>query len=244
MAEHFAQAYGLKVSAMTVYRWVSHFGKVAAEWMDQQGARVGERWHVDETVVSVDGDKRYIWNVMDSETRFLLATHVSKNRSLANTRAPFVKAKRATGSRPREIRSDGMLSYPRAIKKEFGRSRVSDDGPRDPKSRFGHSVWSPHRVVPSIRAPESNNLVERLHGSEKDRIRPMRGFDTMDGTAALMEGFRTHYNLVRTHLSLGRTPGEAAGLGELTGFRWRAIIDLALASRNVTPGGDGASRAD
>jgi putative transposase len=227
IAEHFLQAYALKVSPMTVYRWVTHFGRLTAEWMDRQGATVGQKWNVDETVVSVDGDKRWVWNVMDAETRFLLATHVSKNRSMANTRAPFEKAKRATDVRPTEVRSDGMPAYPEAIKREFGRYRRPGDDPK----RYGagcRSMWTPHRVVPSIRAPDSNNLVERLNGSEKDRIRPMRGFDTMTGTSDLMEGYRAHYNLVRTHLALGRTPGEVAGLGEIAGFRWRTIIDLAL----------------
>ena len=233
VADHFGQVYGLRISAMTVYRWVTHFGTLAAEWMDRQGAKTGERWNIDETVVSVDGDKRWVWNVLDAETRFLLATHVSVNRSLANTRAPLAKAKAVACSPPKEIRSDGMSSYPEAVKKEFSRRRLPSDPPRDPK-RAHNAYWSPHRVVPSIRARESNNLVERLHGSEKDRIRPMRGFDTLDGTAALMEGYRAHYNLVRTHLALRTTPGLAAGLPDLGSFRWRTLIDLAV-RRNVTP---------
>ncbi len=36
---------------MTVYRWIVRYSKLAAEWMDAQGAKVGERWHVDETTV-------------------------------------------------------------------------------------------------------------------------------------------------------------------------------------------------
>ena len=237
VSAHFRQAYNLPVSPMTVYRWVTHFGKIAAEWMDAQKVAVGERWHIDETVVSVDGDKRFVWNVLDADTRYLLATHVSQNRNLTNTRAPLRKAKAAAKAcAPREIFSDGMTTYPNAIHKEFGRRHQPGDGA--PAAKQGNSRnwawWTPHKVVQSIRAPESNNLVERLHGSEKDRIRPMRGFDTMDGTAALMEGFRVHYNLARDHISLGTTPGVAAGLPEIAGFRWRAILDLALANRSDT----------
>lgn len=242
VADHFGQVYGLKLSPMTVYRWVTHFGKLAAEWMDRQGARTGERWNIDETVVSVDGDKKWVWNVLDAETRFLLATHVSSTRSLAHTRAPLKKAKKVADTLPTEIRSDGMITYPEAIKREFSRRRRPSDPPRDLKQ--AHSAyWSPHRIVPSIRAPESNNLIERLHGSEKDRIRPMRGFDTMDGTAALMEGYRVHYNLVRTHLSLGTTPGQAAGLPDFSGFRWRAILDLAV-RQNVTAEAEESATTD
>jgi transposase-like protein len=242
VADHFSQVYGLRLSPMTVYRWVTHFGKLAAEWMDKQGAQTGERWHIDETVVSVDGDKRWVWNVLDAETRFLLATHVSANRSIANTRAPIHKAKQVASKEPEEILTDGMTAYPEAIRKEFGRYRRPGDTLANWKIG-SHMHYSPHRVVPSIRAPESNNLVERLHGSEKDRIRPMRGFDTMDGTAALMEGYRAHYNLVRRHIALGTTPGLAAGLPDLGGFRWRTLIDLAV-RRNDTPGSGVPESAD
>jgi len=37
--DHFSQVHNLKVNHVTVYRWVARFGKIAAEWMDRQGAR-------------------------------------------------------------------------------------------------------------------------------------------------------------------------------------------------------------
>ena len=242
VADHFAQAYGLKVSRMTVYRWVVRYSQEASRWLKMQEVKVGEKWNVDETVVSVDGDKRFVWNVMDAETRFLLATHVSENRSMTNTRMPLKLAKLQARATPTEIRSDGMSSYPAAILKEYGRRRREGDAPRDWKDAR-KAIFTPHRVVPSIRAAESNNLVERLHGSEKDRIRPMRGFDTMQGTSALMEGYRVHYDLVRTHLALGTTPGVAAGMPEIAGFKWAEILRMAT-NRIVTPSAREGSSTD
>jgi transposase-like protein len=232
IASHFEQAYGLRLSPMTVYRWIVHYGRLASEWLDAQKAKVGDKWHVDETMVSVDGEKRWVWNVMDSETRFLLATAVSKARSVRETRVPLHKAKEAAKALPREVLTDGMPAYPEAVKRELGRLGVRGEERLTRKIHTG-KLYSPHRRVPSIRAPDSNNLVERLHGSEKDRIRPMRGFDTMRGTAALMDGYRVHYNLVRDHITLGTTPGMAAGLPEIGGFRWRFILDMAT-RRKVT----------
>ncbi|MGI0055736.1 MAG: IS6 family transposase [Thermoplasmata archaeon] len=214
VSEHFAQAYGLKISHVAIYRWIVHYSKVAAQWLDAQGAKVGDKWSVDERVINVDGEHRYLWNVMDQETRFLLATAVSEARSFSETRVPFEKAKAATEVRPTEIRSDGMNAYPWAVKVEFGEGI--------------------HRRVPSIRAKDSNNRIERMHGSQKDRTKTMRAYDNDRGAEALSEGWRVHYDMVKTHLALGTTPGVAAGLPELGGFRWRAILDLA-ASRNVTP---------
>ena len=155
--------------------------------------------------------------VLDSESRFLLATHVSANRSLQNTRIPIKKAKRATLNRPLEVFTDGMIAYPSAVVKELGKRGV----------KGCRGFWSPHIRVPSIRAKESNNLIERLHGSEKERVKVMRGFDQDYGCANIMEGFRVHYNLIRDHQTLGVTPGEVAGLPKIEGFRWFEVLKKA-----------------
>lgn len=228
VAEHFAQAYNFPVSDTTVYRWVTHYSALAARWMDRQGAKVGETWHVDERVVNVNGEHRYLWNVMDSETRFLLASEISKGRGVSEARAAFRKAKRATEKRPMEIRSDGLSTYPEAIKREFQRRRLPSDPVRNAKQAHS-SYFTPHVVVPSIRAPESNNILERLNGTSKDRTKVMRAYDNDDGAAALSEGWRVHYNAVRNHLALGTTPALMAHIPDLGTFRWRTLIDRATA---------------
>jgi putative transposase len=230
VAEHFAQAYNLPVSDTTVYRWITHYSALAAKWMEGQGAKVGEKWHVDERVVNVNGENHYLWNVMDSETRFLLASTISKGRGIPEARAAFRRAKKATEVRPRELRSDGYPGYPEAIHREFGRVRRPTDPPRDWKISQKRD-WTPHKVVPSIRAPESNNILERLNGTSKDRTKTMRAYDNDGGAEALSMGWQVHYNMVRRHLALGKTPAEAAGIPSLDGFKWRAILDMATASR-------------
>ncbi len=229
--EHLEQVEGLRVSHMAVYRWIVHYSKLAAQWMDAQGARTSDRWHIDETVVNVNGRNDYLWNVLDHETRFLLAIHVSHDRSLTNTRIPIRKAKAATPDRPKDVLCDGMNSYPVAIGKELGRRATPMDDPN--QVRGGR--FNPHKRVPSIRAKESNNRIERFHGTEKERFKVMRAFDGEPGTQTLAEGLRVHYNLVREHQALGMPPGEAAGIPLGDGFRWKKIIEEASKPRGVTP---------
>lgn len=231
--DHIRDVYGLKISHVAIYRWIVHYGKLAAEWMDRQGARTSDRWHIDETVININGTNTYLWNVLDGESRFLLATHISKNRSLANTRAPIHKAKAVTTDRPVDVLTDGMQAYPVAVGKELGRKAT----PLDDSSHVRGGRFNPHKRVPSIRARESNNKIERFHGTEKERTKVMRAFDNEAGSSALMEGFRVHYNLVRDHEALGMTPGEAAGIPIGPGFRWRKVIEEATKAvpRNVTP---------
>lgn len=237
--EYLEQVERLKVSHMTVYRWVAGYSALAAKWMDAQGPRTSDRWHVDETVVNVNGSNEYLWNVLDHETRFLLATHLSHDRSVANTRTPLRKAKAVTKDLPRDVLTDGMNAYPVAVGKELGRRATPFDDPKLVRMNW----FNPHRRVPSIRAAESNNRIERLHGTEKQRFKVMRAFDGMRGASVLAEGHRVHYNLVREHQALGMTPGEAAGIPIGDTFRWKRIIEEAARSRNGTAE-EGPSRAE
>ncbi len=116
-----------------------------------------------------------------------------------------------------------MNSYPVAVGKELGRKATPFD---DPKLVHG-GRFNPHRRVPSIRARESNNKIERFHGTEKERTKVMRAFDNLSGASGIAEGFRVHYNLVREHQALGMTPGEAAGIPLGPHFRWKAILEAA-----------------
>lgn len=214
VSEHFQQVYNLNISHMTVYRWIADYSRLASEWMDRQNTPTSQRWHIDETVLDVNGEHLFLWNVLDSESRYLLATHVSKSRSLQDARRPIQKAKKATTDRPTEVLTDKLPTYRKAISKELGRYGV--------RGTQGH--WNPHKKVPSIKAKNSNNRIERFHGTEKERTKVMRGFDNQNGCANLMEGFRVHYNLVKSHQALGCTPSEATGKTNLNGFKWLDII--------------------
>ena len=143
---------------------------------------------------------------------------------------PIHKAKAVTPDRPDDVLTDGMNSYPVAVGKELGRKATPMDNPK--LVRGGR--FNPHHRVPSIRARESNNKIERFHGTEKERIKVMRAFDNLSGASGIAEGFRVHYNLVREHQALGMTPGEAAGIPLGPQFRWKAILNAV--TRNETPG--------
>jgi len=77
-----------------------------------------------------------------------------------------------------------------------------------------------------IRARETNNLVERLHCTLKDRTRCMRGLHSYESTKLLLEGWSVHYNCVRPHQTLGgKTPAQAARMNVPN--NWKGLIDEA-----------------
>ncbi|RLI89494.1 MAG: hypothetical protein DRO98_00925 [Archaeoglobales archaeon] len=74
-------------------------------------------------------------------------------------------------------------------------------------------------------------MVERLHGTLKDRTKPARGLgsnrksrrDRIETIENLLKGWEVHYNFVRPHTSLGgKIPAEVAGVEGLND--WRTLI--------------------
>lgn len=54
--------------------------------------------------------------------------------------------------------------------------------------------------------------MERLNGTMRDREKVMRGMNTRESAQKIIEAMRIHYNYVREHSSLGKTPAEACGV--------------------------------
>ncbi len=57
----------------------------------------------------------------------------------------------------------------------------------------------------------TNNRIERLNGTVRERVKVQRGWKSMD--SAIPEGHRIFYNFLRPHMALGKqTPAQAAGI--------------------------------
>jgi hypothetical protein len=70
----------------------------------------------------------------------------------------------------------------------------------------------------------STNIVERWHGTLKDRLKPMRGMDKSEIYQLILQGFIFNYNYLRPHDSLnGKTPAEVAKI-DFPYKRWLDII--------------------
>jgi transposase-like protein len=223
IAHHIGQTHkGLSISHVMIYYWIKRYTKIISDYVDDLNPKIGDLWHADEMMVKVkqDGIKyhgqgvcewAWVWNCMDADTRFLLANQVTTRRGLKDVRRLFSKAKDVAKSRPEVLITDGLMTYPRAIRKEFG--------------------WrnNPHRIV-GLRDKSGNNRVERLHGTIRQREKVMRAMHTPTTSDALMNGYRVHYNFVRPHMALGGlTPSEKANIDlDLGHNKWKGLIEKAI----------------
>ncbi len=213
IVDHVKQFYGVRITHVSVMKWVGKFMRMLAAYHDSLEPIVGDTWNVDEMTVYIDGKKHWLWNVLDKKTRFQLATTISKKRDLQDARTPLRKAKEMAKVRPRYVVTDGLKAYPDAIQKELGTLA-------NPKTK--------HVRLPSIREHPNNNAVERLHGTIRERAKVMRGLKNED--SPILRGHRIYYNLIREHMGLnGKIPMQEAGHKmKFNGNRWLELIKKAV----------------
>lgn len=212
VARQLESIYGEKVSQVTIWNWVRKYSKIVTEYTRTLSPKVGVNWHHDETVIRCEGRDQWFWEMIDEETRMIVASHFSEGRTMKDTVAQFKQSLEVAKSRPRRVFVDGSYTYQRAFKKAYFN--------RDPKL----DVYLVQRV--GIRARQTNNIVERLHETVKERTRPMRGFKNQDSARAILEGYVANYNFARPHLSLkGQTPAQMAGI-EVKG--WKQLVENAI----------------
>ncbi len=206
------QIFGVNVSQVTILNWIKKYSQLTKEYMISQIPQLSGLWHEDETVLNCEGRSIWFWEMIDEDTRFMVASHLSSTRTFEDTVAIFRKGVNQSKVRPRAVFVDGSHVYKSAFNKVFYTLRK--DTRVELISRVG------------IRARETNNIVERLHGTLKDRTRCMRGLHSYDSTKMLLDGWSVYYNCVRPHQSLGgKTPAQAART-EIPST-WNGLIDEA-----------------
>ena len=147
------------------------------------------------------------------------ASHLSTARPAKEAIALFEKAMKIAKKKPTSIYVDGLPAYIKAYNKVFRTMR------KDTRPELIRKV--------GLRAVNSNNSVERLHGTLKDRIKPMRGLKGMETVRVLLEGWTVHYNYVRPHQTLkGRTPAQASGIDMKND--WHALVNKAIRNEVAT----------
>jgi len=186
--DHMSRIYSLNISYPTIHRWIRRVIENMKFLEKDHNLNVGKRWHLDETQVKIAGKTHYLWNALDAETRILIASNVTYGRGSEEAEAIINKALKNAKETPDEIVTDGLKSYNVAIKNVFGR-KVN------------------HVSKPRFTDTENNNLVERLNGTQKTRVKCFRRLDNISSSARIFEGWRLYYNYLRPHQALGgKTP--------------------------------------
>src|SRR5438270_8340148 len=101
---------GVLVSYETVRCWCDKFGKQYADGLRRRRARSGDKWHLDEVFLKINGVTHYLWRAVDQNGVVLDILVQPKRDRFAAIRF-FSRLLRATGRKPRVIITDKLRSY-------------------------------------------------------------------------------------------------------------------------------------
>ena len=202
---------GVEVSHKTVFMWIKKYIALMKEYTESLKPNVSDTWRADEIYIKISGYQKYLFAMMDDETRFWIAQEVAETKFKHDARTLLKMSKELMQKKPLTFITDGLYSYNEAYKKEFYSA----------KSPQTHHI----RHI-TLRGDHNNNKMERLNGTIRDREKTMRGLKINE--TPILTGMQIHYNFVRPHLSLdGKTPAEACGITVEGENKWMTLIQNA-----------------
>ena len=209
------------ISKISAYNWVQRFTDLAVKEAEQYQPKVGDTWIADETFVRVDKSRANVenpysksrkakwvvfWDIIDADTRFLLASHLTTTRGTKDAQALMEKAAKRAGKLPKVVVTDKLKAYLDGIELAYGADTI-------------HKQGAPFTVE------NNTNLIERFHGTLKDRTKVMRALKNKSTLEKFTDGWLVHYNYFRPHMSLeDKTPAESAGI-DFPYHNWKELIE-------------------
>ena len=167
---------GVAVTYETIHQWCRTFGPTFAAALRRRRPRPGDKWHVDEVQLTMNGRRSWLWRAVDQDG-MVLAILVQTRRN-QNAAATFLRRVLAgCGTPPRVVSTDTLASYP-------------------PASR---------RVLPGVehrRHKGLNNRAETSHRPTRRRERALQRFKSPEQAQcflACVEPIRGHF-CPRRHL--------------------------------------------
>lgn len=211
VVDHLDQHHRIKVSRQTILYWQNKFGKKLKSFSQTLTPHLGKIFHADEMFVKQKKNWIYYWDCIDYNTKFLVADHLSEERSYDEGTDFLNKIKLDSPEMPNEIHTDNSWDYPIAFRRVYPRRKI-------------------HKHYPAWKHKFKNNPIERLHNTLKQRYKVFRGFDNPQSAEKFFDFYRVYYNFIRKHMTLGMiTPAQAAKIElNLGRNRLKSMIEILL----------------
>lgn len=188
---------GVQVSHQTVYNWISKYVSLMNAYVEKLNPNVSGTWRADELWVKIKGDMKYLFALMDDETRFWIAQEVAESKYKHDAGKLFQLGQKVAGKKPMTLITDGLPAYHDACQKEFWTMKKE--------------TRTEHINTIKLRGNMNNNKMERFNGEIRDREKTMRGLKKTD--TPILSGYQIFHNFIREHEGLeGKTPAEACGI--------------------------------
>jgi putative transposase len=216
--QKFLKLQGVTVSHVAILKWIKKYVKLMENYLEKMKPNVGDTWRADELWIKVNGNLKYLFAMMDDETRFWIAQEVAETKEKHDARNLLAMSKRLMGKKPEVFITDGLRSYHEAYLKEFWTLK-------NPRTKHIKHI--------KLSGDMHNNKMERMNGEIRDREKTMRGLKIDD--TPILKGYQLYHNFIRPHEALeGKTPAEACGITVEGKNKWLTIIQNASKSQQCT----------
>lgn len=192
---------GIVVSYETVRAWAQKFGPDYVRCLKRKKPSRQDIWHLDEVVVTINGEKRYLWRAVDQDG-YVLDEIVQIRRDTRAAKRLLERLLHRQGCPPKRMITDKLGSYGAARRKIM------------PKVE--------HRQHKGL-----NNRAENSHVPIRKRERAMQGFRSWSGLQKFVETF----SAVRNHFvpPRSRRSAIATHLHRLAAMaEWKSVTLTAL----------------
>lgn len=105
---------GVRVSYETIRQWCLKFGQTMAAELRRRRPRPGDKWHLDEVYLKINGRTHYLWRAVDQEG-VVLDILVQSRRNKQAAKRFLGRLLRGMQYAPRIIVTDKLKSYGAAI---------------------------------------------------------------------------------------------------------------------------------
>jgi putative transposase len=206
--QQFRQDHDMEMSESNYWNWVTRFTKEAMRKARSFKPTVGDYWIADETYMKLKHKNVYFWDIIDSDSKFLLATHVSTSRSAKDAKALMDKARSVAGKTPKSVTTDKLKSYIMGVEDAYGAdTRHRAGGPFEFKDT-GHSTAE----------------IERLHKTLEQRTEVFQKYKSIEDIRLLTGGWLINYNFMKQNEGCGNIP-PAQAMSKIVPFKdWNDIV--------------------
>lgn len=203
--QQFRQDHELDMSESNYWNWVKRFTKEAIRQSKDFHPEVGDVWVADEVFLKLGKHKVYFWDLIDADTRYLLATHVSFSRSARDAKALMTKARERAGKTPKSVVTDKLSAYIMGVEDAYGAD-------------------SEHRQGGPFNIEHNTNLIERFHSTLRQRADVFKRYDSIEDIRLLTDGWLINYNFFKQHEGIGNIPPAQARTKVVPFKDWNDVI--------------------
>jgi putative transposase len=118
MVEELLAARGIVVSHETIRQWSEKFGREFANRIRRRAPARGDKWHLDEVVITIRGEKHWLWRAVDQDG-YVLDVLVQNRRDRVAAQRLMRRLLKKSGKAPRVMITDKLKSYG-AARKDMG----------------------------------------------------------------------------------------------------------------------------